>query len=220
MKGKPLWRSACIDSCSLIDFPLNNTYVYSENENTCIKCPDNSYTIDNIKCLPQPYPMKITNYDNNYLIIEFSNPVKYSQATLKEIFSVSVGGNINQNYEISWEIPFWESGQYQQNVFIELNIFNTLDGSEILYLYINSVFITDRQGYQLLSRNSTSNEQYLPMRVQLANKDYISARDKFLIQSFGNSVLISMLITIGVNAAISILSVGSMELMYTFLNVV
>ena len=54
----------------------------------------------------------------------------------------------------------------------------------------------------------------------MIERDYISASDRLLIGNAGNSVIISMLITVGVNSIISILSSGSMELIYAFLNVV
>jgi len=50
--------------------------------------------------------------------------------------------------------------------------------------------------------------------------EFISEGEKAVIESAGSSMVISMLVALGVNAAFAFLSSGSMELMWSFLNVV
>jgi hypothetical protein len=38
----------------------------------CKPCPDYHYTVDNKVCIPQPYPTRVRNYNNKYMILEFS----------------------------------------------------------------------------------------------------------------------------------------------------
>jgi hypothetical protein len=72
LPGRPRWLGECKSSCSVIDYPFNTTYVYSAKENTCISCNDYYYTVDSVKCLAQPFPVRVRNYNNKYLILEFS----------------------------------------------------------------------------------------------------------------------------------------------------
>lgn len=78
MPGYPRWLGECKTSCSVIDFPFNTTYVYSSG--TCIPCKDQFYTVDSKNCLARPYPVMVKNYNNKYLILQFSQPVKYTNA--------------------------------------------------------------------------------------------------------------------------------------------
>lgn len=68
-------------------------------------------------------------------------------------------------------------------------------------------------------RNSSSKEEYLPLSVSLIKKNYIDPNLAAQVASAGNSVLISMLITVGFNALINLLSSGSIETMWCFINV-
>jgi hypothetical protein len=53
----------------------------------------------------------------------------------------------------------------------------------------------------------------------MQKKTYIDPGEAAIVAGAGNGVLISMLITLGFNAAISLLSSGSIETMWTFINV-
>ena len=67
---RPRWNGDCKTDCGDIEYPYNLTYVFSGMpENTCKSCFDFYYTVNSQLCLPQPYPMKIRNYNNNYLIL-------------------------------------------------------------------------------------------------------------------------------------------------------
>ena len=92
-------------------------------ENTCKTCSDFYYTINALTCLPQPYPAKITNYNNNYLILEFSQPVKYSPSSIdpNKLITLSVSGD-EKLYDFTYKIPYWEPNTYQKDVFIEFKI--------------------------------------------------------------------------------------------------
>jgi hypothetical protein len=73
------------------------TYVYKGMpENTCKTCFDYYYTVDSVLCLPQPYPVKVSNYNNRYLILEFSQPVKYSPASVdpNKLITISISGDL------------------------------------------------------------------------------------------------------------------------------
>jgi len=82
-------------------------------ENTCKPCSDFYYTVNSLTCLPQPYPAKITNYNNNYLILEFSQPVKYSPSSIdpNKLITLSVSGD-EKEYDFSYKVPFWEPNAY------------------------------------------------------------------------------------------------------------
>jgi len=71
----------------------------------------------------------------------------------------------------------------------------------------------------MMVRNSTSEEEYLPLRIPLNKKTYIDPDEAARVANAGNSVLISMLITVGFNAGINLLSSGSLETMWAFINV-
>lgn len=69
-------------------------------------CYDNYYTIDWLECIPLPYPLKLTNYNNEYLILEFSQPVAYNTMTIEDLVTVSISGSEGP-YNISWAMPYW-----------------------------------------------------------------------------------------------------------------
>lgn len=71
-QGYPRWNGECKTGCNVIDFPFNTTYVFSAKENLCKPCSDYQYTLNSVQCQPQPYPTKLKNYNNKYLILEFS----------------------------------------------------------------------------------------------------------------------------------------------------
>jgi hypothetical protein len=50
--------------------------------------------------------------------------------------------------------------------------------------------------------------------------EFIDPNEKKALESAGSSMVVSMLVAVGVNALFSFLSSGSMELMWSFLNVV
>jgi hypothetical protein len=58
--------------------------VYSARDNLCVPCPDYHYTVDSLTCKPQPYPVRVKNYNNRYLILELSQPVKYPRTVKAE----------------------------------------------------------------------------------------------------------------------------------------
>lgn len=81
--------------------------------------------------------------------------------------------------------------------------------------------MTDGLGYQLLRRNSTSKQEFMPLKaVLVAQSDFISAADRRTIETAGTGMIISVLIAVGVNVAVTMLGSGSMELLWSFLNVV
>ena len=84
-----------------------------------MKCLDFYYTLDWETCIPLPYPVKVTNYNNDYLIMQFSQPVTYNSMQIDELITVSISGKEGP-YNFLYSIPFWDMGQFQQNVFIEL----------------------------------------------------------------------------------------------------
>lgn len=100
-----------------------------------------------------------------------------------------------------------------------MSINYTMSGTEQLYIYLNNIYFTDVQGYQLLVRNSSSKTEYIPQSVTLIKKTYIDPGEAAAVAGAGNGVLISMLITVGFNAVISVLSSGSIETMWTFINI-
>lgn len=77
------------------------------------------------------------------------------------------GGSVTDSYDFTYSIPYWAPNSYQQHVFIKFQINQFLNGSELLYLYIDNIYVTDANGYQLLKRNSTSKQEYLPMNLSL-----------------------------------------------------
>eukprot|EP00347_Sterkiella_histriomuscorum_P009708 403340186 len=217
-QGKPSWQGKCLDNCGQIGSPYNETYTYSSKENTCVSCYDFYYTTDWLTCTPQPFPKSVTNYNNQYLILRFSSPVKYSGQELTSILTVSISGK-NEPYDYSWSAPYWESNQYAKDVFIQLSINSILDGDEKIYIYIDNIYVSDSRGYQLLARNSTSKLEFLPLSANLNSQDYLSASERAIIQGAGTSIIISLMITLAFNALIMFLSSGSMEILWTFLNV-
>jgi hypothetical protein len=68
-------------------------------------------------------------------------------------------------------------------------------------------------------RNSSSKTEYIPQAVNMIKKTYVDPGEAAAVAGAGNGVLISMLITVGFNAVISLLSSGSIETMWTFINV-
>jgi hypothetical protein len=76
----------------------------------------------------------------------------------------------------------------------------------------------DLNGYNMLVRNSSTNEQYLPLKADVEEALYIDPGDKALAETAGTGVLITMFVTIAVNVFITVMSSGSMELMWTLLN--
>ena len=83
--------------------------MYSEEQNTCIQCYDFYYTIDYLTCEPLPYPLSITNFNNDYLIFNFSQPVTYNQGRIEDLIEISIDGPFAP-YNFSWEIPYWPRG--------------------------------------------------------------------------------------------------------------
>lgn len=71
----------------------------------------------------------------------------------------------------------------------------------------------------MLVRNATSKLEYIPLAVSLIPKVYVDPAEAAAVAGAGNSVLISMLITVGFNAFINMLSSGSIETMWTFINI-
>jgi hypothetical protein len=72
-----------------------------------------------------------------------------------------------------------------------------------------------------LRRNSISKQEFLPLKTKLISQtDFISAADRRTIETVGNGMIISLLIAVGVNVAVGLFSSGSMELMWSFINVV
>lgn len=70
-----------------------------------------------------------------------------------------------------------------------------LNGSEKLYLYIDTTYVTDTNGYQILKANATS--QYLPLIVGLkAQENYIEAEDRVKVEWMGRAVGISLAFTV------------------------
>ena len=67
--------------------------------------------------------MRIRNYNNKYLILEFSQPVKYSPSSVdpNKLITLSVSGD-EPSYDFSYKVPFWEPNTYQKDVFIEFSI--------------------------------------------------------------------------------------------------
>lgn len=68
-------------------------------------------------------------------------------------------------------------------------------------------------------RNSSSKTEYIPLSVKLVKKTYIDPGEAAIIAGAGTALIISMVITLGFNALISLLSSGSIETMWTFINV-
>ncbi len=68
-------------------------------------------------------------------------------------------------YNLTYKIPFWESGHYTKSVFIELDIKDQLRGDEQFYVNIDHVYVKDRLGYSLIKRNATSKRDYIPLNV-------------------------------------------------------
>ncbi|CDW83830.1 UNKNOWN [Stylonychia lemnae] len=205
---KPNWKGKCLDSCQQIDQPYNETYTYVEKSNTCEPCFDFYYTTDWMKCIAQPYPMQISNYNNRYLIMRFSSPVKYFGDTIDNIITLSISGP-NEPYSFSWRAPYWESNTYAKDVFLELDIPQILNGDEKIFLYISNVFISDSRGYQLLARNSSSRSEFLPLSTDLLAQDYLSPSEKAIIEGTGTGILISLLTALAFNALIMFLSSGT-----------
>ncbi len=98
--------------------------------------------------------------------MQFSTAVKFSGTSIENIFKISISGS-REEYDFTWEVPYWESNQYAKDVFIELFINSILTGEEKIYLYIDNLFVSDSREYQLLARNSTSRTEFLPLAADL-----------------------------------------------------
>lgn len=125
-----------------------------------------------------------------------------------------------QLYNLKYKVPVWAPGEYQRTVFIELSISDKIRGDEDFYVYIDHVYIVDRRGYNLIKRNATSKKEYIPLVVKATPQEkYFDPRDKATLDSAGSGIVISILVAIGVNFGFSFLESGSMELLWSFLNV-
>jgi len=81
--GRPRWNGVCVESCRALPPPFNATFVYAGlRENTCEACPEFHYTTNSVTCIPQAYPQSLQAFENSYLILTFSKPVKYSATAL------------------------------------------------------------------------------------------------------------------------------------------
>jgi hypothetical protein len=67
---------------------------------------------------------------------------------------------------LKYKVPYWLPGEFQRTVFIELSISDKIKGDEDYYVYIDHVYISDRQGYNLIKRNATSKKEYIPLVTQ------------------------------------------------------
>lgn len=90
--------------------------------------------------------------------------MKYSPSSIdpNKLITLSISGD-EKSYDFTYKVPYWEANTYQKNVFIELNVNQQMTGSEKLFVYIDHMFVTDPQGYNLLKRNSTSKTEYIPL---------------------------------------------------------
>jgi hypothetical protein len=95
-----------------------------------------------------------------------------------------------------------------------------LTGKEAVFIYLNNIYFTDAIGYPLLARNATSKFEFLPLSQAMKPFSYIDPAEAAAIAGAGNSVLFGLLIAVAFNLIISLLSTGSLEIMWTFLNVV
>ena len=55
--------------------------------------------------------MKVTNYNNDYLIIDFSQAIEYHTYPISELISISISGP-DAPYNFTWEIPYWQREQF------------------------------------------------------------------------------------------------------------
>jgi hypothetical protein len=137
--------------------------VYNAVAKTCIPCYDYYYTTDWQTCTPQPFPTKLTNYGNQYLILEFSRPVKFTGVKgITDVMEVSISGS-KAPYAFGWSAPYYSPNTFQQKVFIQLTLKTILTGKEAVFVYLNNIYFSDAVGYPLLARNSTSKFEYLPL---------------------------------------------------------
>ena len=145
--------------------------------------------------------------------------MKYSGTSITSVFSVSISGP-NAPYDFTWSVPYWPANSYAKDVFIQLTINSILTGQEQIFVYIKDLYVSDSNGYQMLVRNTTSKTEYLPLASNLQAQDYISPAEQAAIAGAGTGVIISLVGTLGFNALVSLLSTGSMEIMWTFINVI
>jgi hypothetical protein len=70
-----------------------------------------------------------------------------------------------------------------------------------------------------LPRNSSNEKEYLPLKTSMVTKKYVDPAEAAAVAAAGSGVLISMLITVGFNVFINLLSTGSIETMWSFINI-
>jgi len=131
---------------------------------------------------------------------------------------ISISNAKGDKYDFSWLIDDWSPGEFKGQVYIQLELREDTNGDEQILLYMDHTEFFDLNGYNLLVRNSSTSMQYLPLKVDVEKQLYIDPGSKALAKSAGTGVLVTMLITIAVNVFISVLSSGSMALMWTLLN--
>jgi hypothetical protein len=163
--------------------------------------------------------VKYTATDVNKLIKVSITPKK----TSGQVEAMATASQVDpqlQLYNLKYKVPVWAPGEYQRTVFIELSISDKIRGDEDFYVYIDHVYIVDRRGYNLIKRNATSKKEYIPLVVKATPQEkYFDPRDKATLDSAGSGIVISILVAIGVNFGFSFLESGSMELLWSFLNV-
>ena len=85
----------------------------------------------------------------------------------EKLILLSISEGNKTDFDFTYRVPFWEPNQFQQQVFIEFAVNQRVTGRESIYLYLDSVYISDAQGYQLLKRNATSKQEFLPLIADL-----------------------------------------------------
>lgn len=95
--------NTCIADCAL----LGDLWIYEPRTDSCAKCREHWYTLDHIECLPRAHPEELTNYNNEFLLLEFSQPVAYREVNIQSVFDIVINGN-RSDYRVSFETPYWE----------------------------------------------------------------------------------------------------------------
>lgn len=171
-------------------------------------------------CIPQAYPLSLQAFDNSYLILTFSKPVKYTAKAVggdsRSVIKLSVSGPAD-DYALNYSLPYWPEDSYQQRVFIQFQVNQYLNGSEKLYLYIDTTYVTDTNGHQILKSNATA--QYLPLIVDLAaQENYIDAADRVKVEWMGRAVAIAMAFSVVFSLFVSVVSKGTMDMTWSFVS--
>lgn len=206
-------ENTCVADCTL----LGDLYVYDARTDSCRECPEHTYTFDGVNCVDQGRPTELTNYNNEFLILEFDQPVAYRYTSANAIFSILVEGT-RPKYDVKFSVPYWPKNQYEKEVMIELEWFSSLNGDEQLILFINPAFIYNTDDYVIITTNNTAQVDYAPLTVDLDPFEYISLEAREGIEQTGFFFLIVLLLILIFCLFLVAISDGTLELFWVFLN--